>query len=96
MAWVNMSPSLKQYALDEFWQLPDPPDGNSSQESSISPHHTNIRMTTQSREYRMNCLSIKDRKALKAHSMFRGLSRFDLASGKYFSGLSEYDSSKTV
>jgi len=28
MAWVNMSPLVKQYTLDEFWQLPDPPDGS--------------------------------------------------------------------
>jgi Uma2 family endonuclease len=28
MAWVNMSPLVKLYTLDEFWQLPDPPDGS--------------------------------------------------------------------
>ncbi|MGA9774105.1 MAG: Uma2 family endonuclease [Blastocatellia bacterium] len=28
MAWVNMSPLVKQYTLDEFWQLPDSPDGS--------------------------------------------------------------------
>ena len=27
MAWVNTSPLVKPYTLDEFWQLPDPPDG---------------------------------------------------------------------
>lgn len=26
MAWVNTSPLVKTYTLDEFWQLPDPPD----------------------------------------------------------------------
>lgn len=26
MAWVNTSPLAKTYTLDEFWQLPDPPD----------------------------------------------------------------------
>ena len=26
MAWVNTSPLVKMYTLDEFWQLPDPPD----------------------------------------------------------------------
>jgi len=28
MAWVNTSPLVKTYTLDEFWQLPDPPDGS--------------------------------------------------------------------
>ena len=27
MAWVNTSPLVKTYSLEEFWQLPDPPDG---------------------------------------------------------------------
>jgi Uma2 family endonuclease len=27
MAWVNTSPLVKTYTLEEFWQLPDPPDG---------------------------------------------------------------------
>jgi Uma2 family endonuclease len=26
MAWVNTSPLVKTYMLDEFWQLPEPPD----------------------------------------------------------------------
>ncbi|MBA3438896.1 MAG: Uma2 family endonuclease, partial [Pyrinomonadaceae bacterium] len=26
MAWVNTSPLVKTYTLDEFWQLPDSPD----------------------------------------------------------------------
>jgi Uma2 family endonuclease len=26
MAWVNTSPLVKTYTLDEFWRLPDPPD----------------------------------------------------------------------
>ena len=26
MAWVNTSPLVKTYTLDEFWKLPDPPD----------------------------------------------------------------------
>jgi Uma2 family endonuclease len=26
MAWVNTSPLVKTYSLEEFWQLPDPPD----------------------------------------------------------------------
>ncbi|HYL99927.1 MAG TPA: Uma2 family endonuclease [Blastocatellia bacterium] len=26
MAWVNTSPLVKTYTLDEFWQLPEPPD----------------------------------------------------------------------
>lgn len=26
VAWVNTSPLVKTYTLDEFWQLPDPPD----------------------------------------------------------------------
>ena len=26
MAWVNTSPLVKTYTLDEFWALPDPPD----------------------------------------------------------------------
>jgi Uma2 family endonuclease len=26
MVWVNTSPLVKQYTLDEFWELPDPPD----------------------------------------------------------------------
>jgi len=26
MAWVNTSPLVKTYTLEEFWQLPDPPD----------------------------------------------------------------------
>ncbi|MEJ7711799.1 MAG: Uma2 family endonuclease [Pyrinomonadaceae bacterium] len=28
MVWVNTSPLVKTYMLDEFWQLPDPPDGS--------------------------------------------------------------------
>ncbi|MEJ7617854.1 MAG: Uma2 family endonuclease [Pyrinomonadaceae bacterium] len=28
MAWVNTSPLVKTYTLDEFWQLPGPPDGS--------------------------------------------------------------------
>ena len=28
MAWVNTSPLVKTYTLEEFWQLPDPPDGS--------------------------------------------------------------------
>lgn len=27
MAWVNTSPLVKTYTLDEFWALPDSPDG---------------------------------------------------------------------
>jgi Uncharacterized protein conserved in cyanobacteria len=27
MAWVNTSPLVKTYTLEEFWQLPDSPDG---------------------------------------------------------------------
>ena len=26
MAWVNTSPLVKTYTLEEFWQIPDPPD----------------------------------------------------------------------
>ena len=26
MAWVNTSPLVKTYTLEEFWELPDPPD----------------------------------------------------------------------
>jgi hypothetical protein len=26
MAWVNTSPLVKTYTLDEFWRLPDPPN----------------------------------------------------------------------
>jgi len=26
MAWVNTSPLVKTYTLEEFWRLPDPPD----------------------------------------------------------------------
>ncbi|MDQ3796894.1 MAG: Uma2 family endonuclease [Pseudomonadota bacterium] len=26
MAWINTSPLIKTYTLDEFWRLPDPPD----------------------------------------------------------------------
>ncbi len=26
MVWVNTSPLVKQYTLDEFWELPEPPD----------------------------------------------------------------------
>lgn len=26
MAWINTSPLVKTYTLEEFWQLPDPPD----------------------------------------------------------------------
>jgi Uma2 family endonuclease len=26
MAWINTSPPVKTYTLDEFWRLPDPPD----------------------------------------------------------------------
>ena len=26
MVWVNTSPLVKTYTLDEFWKLPDPPD----------------------------------------------------------------------
>jgi len=26
MAWVNPSPLVKTYTLEEFWALPDPPD----------------------------------------------------------------------
>ena len=26
MAWVNTSPLVKTYSLEEFWALPDPPD----------------------------------------------------------------------
>jgi len=26
MAWVNTSPLVKTYVLDEFWRLPEPPD----------------------------------------------------------------------
>jgi Uma2 family endonuclease len=26
MAWVNTSPLVKTYTLEEFWQLPEPPD----------------------------------------------------------------------
>lgn len=26
MAWVNTSPLVKTYTLEEFWALPDPPD----------------------------------------------------------------------
>lgn len=28
MAWVNTSPLVKTYTLEEFWQLPDPADGS--------------------------------------------------------------------
>jgi Uma2 family endonuclease len=28
MAWVNTSPLIKTYTLEEFWQLPEPPDGS--------------------------------------------------------------------
>lgn len=28
MAWVNTSPLVKTYTLEEFWELPDPPDGS--------------------------------------------------------------------
>jgi len=28
MVWVNTSPFVKTYSLDEFWRLPDPPDGS--------------------------------------------------------------------
>ncbi|HJQ27144.1 MAG TPA: Uma2 family endonuclease [Blastocatellia bacterium] len=27
MVWVNTSPLVKTYTIEEFWQLPDPPDG---------------------------------------------------------------------
>src|SRR5258707_13044771 len=26
MAWVNTSPPVKTYTLEEFWELPEPPD----------------------------------------------------------------------
>jgi Uma2 family endonuclease len=26
MSWVNTSPLVKKYTLEEFWELPDPPD----------------------------------------------------------------------
>jgi Uma2 family endonuclease len=26
MAWINTLPLVKIYTLDEFWQLPEPPD----------------------------------------------------------------------
>lgn len=26
MAWINTSPLVKTYTLDEFWRLPDPAD----------------------------------------------------------------------
>src|SRR5687767_7797749 len=26
MSWVNTSPLVKTYTLEEFWELPDPPD----------------------------------------------------------------------
>jgi Uma2 family endonuclease len=26
MAWVNTSPLVKTYTLEEFWELPEPPD----------------------------------------------------------------------
>src|SRR5258708_11036877 len=26
MVWVNTSPLVKTYTLEEFWELPDPPD----------------------------------------------------------------------
>src|SRR5215203_530771 len=26
MAWVSTSPLVRKYTLEEFWQLPDPPD----------------------------------------------------------------------
>ena len=26
MAWVSTSPLVKKYTLEEFWELPDPPD----------------------------------------------------------------------
>ncbi len=28
MVWVNTSPLVKTYSLDEFWRLPDPPGGS--------------------------------------------------------------------
>ena len=28
MAWVNTSPLVKTYTLQEFWELPEPPDGS--------------------------------------------------------------------
>lgn len=28
MVWVNTSPFVKTYSLDEFWRLPDSPDGS--------------------------------------------------------------------
>lgn len=28
MAWINTSPLVKTYSLDEFWRLTDPPDGS--------------------------------------------------------------------
>ena len=28
MAWVNTSPLVKTYTLEEFWELPEPPDGS--------------------------------------------------------------------
>jgi Uma2 family endonuclease len=28
MAWVNTSPLVKMYTLDEFWELPEAPDGS--------------------------------------------------------------------
>jgi hypothetical protein len=26
MVWVNTSPLVKTYSLEEFWELPEPPD----------------------------------------------------------------------
>jgi hypothetical protein len=26
MVWVNTSPLVKTYTLEEFWELPEPPD----------------------------------------------------------------------
>jgi hypothetical protein len=28
MVWVNTSPLVKTYTLEEFWELPEPPGGN--------------------------------------------------------------------
>ena len=72
MAWVNMSPLVKQYVLAV---------ARSAGRQLIA----GVLYMSPPPEYTMNCLSIEDRKALKAHPIFRSLSRFDLASGKYFS-----------
>jgi Uma2 family endonuclease len=52
MAWVNTSPLVKTYTLDEFWALPDPPDRSKLEliagvlYTSPPPEHTHDNIVT--------------------------------------------------